>query len=221
MAECNDYHAQKTGALVNLIVSIVKSNPQSLDNIDFLKAQLAMAMPELRDKSTCANCGASMKEYVYTFDVWDAVLLLRMAEQISNRRQKGHPFTSANQIKVHDLSVSYAVKSRTTQASKLGLLAQLKNDKDKRVAGVWVITRRGWQALAGKPVPKKVKVWRASIEERFDETVTIAEALKSHAYFVNKSLSKGRKPKQDYRKDADEYDPARWYEFTIHQGALL
>jgi len=221
MSERTEYHSGKLGAMVNLMISIVKKNPQVLDNPDFLKAQMKMAMPELARKDVCPNCDASMVEYTFNFDAWDAILLLKMAQEVQNRRHKGIEFTVANQVRVPELPVSHAVKCRTTQASKLGLVAQLRSKGDKRVAGVWVITKRGWEALAGNPVPAKVKVWRGRIEERFDETITLAKALKSHIEFVENTVKKGREPKQDFRDIANEYNPTHWYEFSMHEGKLF
>lgn len=217
----SQYHAHKMGSIVNLMIGIVKANPQVLDNPDFLKAQMKEAMPELRRKDVCPNCEASMTEYVYSFDAWDAILLLRMAEVVRDRARKGMAFTIANQVRVPELNVGHAIRCRTTQCAKLGLVTQLKSAGGKRVAGVWVITKRGYDALAGEPVPKMVRVWRSRIEERFDEKITIAAALRSHVEYVEKQFFKGRTPKQDYRVDAKEYNPKQWYEFGYHQGAIL
>lgn len=216
-----EYHSGKLGAMVNLIVAIAKKNPQALDNPDFLKAQLKLAMPSLARKDVCPNCEASMAEYVYRFDFLDALLLTKMAQEVKHRKVSGVPFTIANQVRIPNLSASHVIKCRTTKASKLGLVAQLRNANDRRVAGVWVITRRGWEALAGKEVPLKVKVWRGRIEERFGETTTISEAFNSHREHVKKLTAKGRNAKQDYRTETESYNPSEWYEFGIHEGALL
>ena len=215
------YHAHKMGSILNLMISIAKNDPTILDDRDRFIATMKTNMPELIDKSKCPNCEASMTEYVYTFDAWDAILLLRMADVVRDRSHKGMTFTEANQVRIPELNVGHSIRCRTTQASKLGLIAQLRNENKKRVAGVWVITRRGFEALAGKPVPQKVRVWRGRIEERIDGDTTIAEALRSHVQYVESQFFKGREPKQDYRDEAAEYDPRQWYEYSVHQGALM
>lgn len=209
-------------SFIKLVVDLIKKNPQLIDDFDTLRASVRLSLPpEMLDRSKCPNCSASMIEYIYIFDAWNALLLLRMAEEVRARIAKGIPFTEANQIRIPDLQASHAVRCRTTQAAKLGLVTQLKSQRTGgRVPGVWVITRRGWEALAGKPVPKKVKVWRGHIEERFDESTTIGEALKSHAEYVATTLRKGRKVRYDHREEAGRYDPRAWYEFAIHEGAL-
>lgn len=215
-----EYHAGRLTAYTKLIVGLVKNNPRLLDDENMLRSMIhANLPPELRGKEHCLNCGASMKEYVYSFDSWDALLLIKMGEEV-RRRMTDMDFTIANQVRIPELEVTHALKCRTTQAAKLGLIAQLMKGK-KRVPGVWVITSRGWDALAGKPVPAKVKVWRKKIEERFDETITMAAALKSHTDYVAAQIKKGREPKQDYRSDATAFNPADWFEFGIHQGRLV
>lgn len=219
--DSSSYHSGRMGSFVNVIVELIKKNPALLDNVDHLKAMLKYTMPALRDRSRCPNCDASMTEYTFSFDAWDALLLIAMAKKVDANIYKGMSFTLANQVRVPEIEATHAIKCRTTQTSKLGLITQLRNKANKRVPGVWVITRRGWEALSGKPVPRQVKVWRGRIEERFDETTTIEEALRSHVDSVKKTLSRGRTVKQDYRDVAEAYNPRQWYEFGTHNGALL
>lgn len=221
MSQQVEYHQGKISAFIQVIVSIIKKNPRTLDDIKYLKANLLQVFPELKDRSVCPNCEASMKEYVYTLDAWDALLLLEMARSVREKRRKGIAFTTANQTRVPELGTSHAVKCRTTQSAKLGLMAQLKTKDGKRVSGVWVITRRGWDALKGQSVPKRVKVWRKKIEERYDDQVTIQEALNSHTKYVEESIKKGRDPKEDHRKSIGEYTTDEWYDFEVHEGQLF
>lgn len=214
------YHAHKMGSILNLVIGMAKANPQLLDNRDLFIANLKTAMPELARKDYCPACAASMAEYTYSFDAWDAILLLRMGEVVRRRMADGMDFTVANQVRVPELEVTHAVRCRTTHASKLGLVAKLRNKENKQVAGVWVITNRGWNALAGNPVPAKVKVFRGRIEERFEEKTTITAALKSHVDYVEKEFFKGRTPKQDYRQEVSEYDPRKWVEFSTHASGI-
>lgn len=221
MSKQVEYHSGKIGAFVQVIAGMIKNNPEMAENIDYLKANLVQVFPELRDKTVCPNCKASMKEYVYTVDVLDALLLLEMAKAVREKRRKGIEFTIANQTRVPDLPTTHAVKCRTTQTAKLGLITQLKNRDNKRVLGTWVITRRGWEALRGQPVPRRVKVWRKKIEERFDDKITLSEALNSHKEYVEQAIRKGRNPKEDHRQVISEYQAGDWYEFDHHAGSLF
>lgn len=222
MAKNFEYHSGKIGSLVKVIVSSIKNNPAALDDIELLRAMVHGAIPELRDRSKCANCGASMKEYVFTFDSLGAILLLRMGAVVRDRLQNGMDFTKANQVRIPELDASHAVKCRTTQASKLGLIAQLRGKNKRRVPGTWVVTRRGWDALAGKSVPKMVKVWRKHIEEHYDDVTTLGEALRWHINYVEKCARKGKAIRgEDYTGLAKSYDQTDWYDFSFHTGALL
>ena len=120
---------------------------------------LVRQFPGLNDPSHCANCDASMMEYTHEFDCVNAAMLVAMGKEVKRRIEKGLEFTVANQIHVQSLSgATYAMKSRTTQMSNLGLIAKLLNDEKRHIGGTWVITRRGWAALRGERVPKMVKV---------------------------------------------------------------
>lgn len=187
-----------------------------------VKAVLVTAFPQLKDKSACPNCGASMEEYLYHFDTFKVALLLAMAKEVRHRQTKGYAFTEANKVHIPSLTSSHTVKCQTTQASKLGLVAQVRNESGKRLSGTWLITRRGWEALAGKPVPKSVRVWRGKIEERTDETITMAEAMRSHIDRVRELVAKRKKPKVDLSQEFSEYDPSLWVEYAgVHEGKVI
>jgi len=204
------YRSGKIGSIVRLTASIIKADPSLVDDFDRLKATLIVNMPELTEKSHCINCGASMKEYDIRFDYWQAILLLRMAEQVRTRQRSGMDFTIANQVRVPELDISLTAKCKTTQASKLGLVVQLRNINKHKVPGVWVITRRGWEALRGNRVPAKVTVFREEITERDNSTITLAEALQSHYGNLNKSKTPNS---DDFRNCLDSYKPEEWVGF--------
>lgn len=150
-------------------------------NLDrkLVRATLVVNFPELKDPAFCANCGESMTEYTYSVSILDADLLCEMAAVINKKMENGLSFTDANKIHLQKQIERFTLGARGNITSKLGLIAKvMKKGKDgkpthDRDAG-WSITHRGFDFLHGKPVPKKVKVFRNSIEERFDETVTMA-----------------------------------------------
>lgn len=182
---------------------------------------------EGHDREKCINCGASMLEYIYQFDVLDAVLLYAMAHRVQESLRRDPDFTKANAVHVPTISeISLAVRCRTTQCSKLGLVAKLKKD-GKHVSGMWVITARGWAALAGKPVQRRVRVFRNEILERFTDgdgdLITIKEAFNVHRDLVEKSIAARKSPKNDYRMFVSGYNPMDWVEHstTINAGTLF
>lgn len=133
------------------------------------------------EKEKCINCGAGMKEYTDTFDAFNAKLLMEMGRVVIKRLRAGKPISEANRVHVQSLDgIDYAMKSRTTLASKLGLIAKYRDENKKHVRGTWLITARGFAALRNESVPKKVVIFRSKIMERSDETTTLSEASKDY-----------------------------------------
>lgn len=180
--------------------------------VEDVEKELLQTFPEFANKEECPNCGASMQEYVYHFDILCGLLLLAMGKEVVHRLNKGLQFTEANQVHVPSLPVSLAVQCRTTISSKLGLIAKVKTARGTQARGVWCITERGYAALKGDPVPAMVKVWRGKIEERFENVITLAGAFQVHREGIEKAIAQNRKPKHDYRTDFADYNAGVWYE---------
>jgi hypothetical protein len=221
-------HPGKIQPLAQIVARMVAKDPTLAENPERLMATLVANVPALGKKDTCPNCSASMQEYVFEFDLMDALLLVAMANEVSHRLDtKGRTgelmhFTEANQIKTTQLATTYAARSRTTQCSKLGLVAKMKGPEGRQVPGTWVITTRGWAALRGEAVPKSVRVWRGQILERPEETITIGEALRSHEAKLLDLHKRGKTSKADYRQAFSTYNPEEWVHFAgVHQGELM
>lgn len=190
-------------------------------DVDYIRACLASRFPELFKKEYCPNCGASMLEYIFFFDILDALLLYAMAKAVKIRKAGGLEFTIANQIHVPSLGTTLAIRCRTTQCSKLGLVAKVKNANGKQARGMWLITERGWKALGGYAVPAQVKVFRNRIEERSDELITLEQAFQVHRDAVEASIMRAKAIKTDYRAEIRDYSPSDWVGFGgIHEGNL-
>jgi hypothetical protein len=175
--------------------------------VESLKAEF----PRMRNSERCFNCTASMEEYVFHLDVLDALLVLGMGNIVKERVRKGMLFTEANAVHVQSmLNKYYSVPSRTTQCSKLGLIAKVKNKKGKHdKSRGWLITKRGFQFLRGEKVPAMVKVWRNEILEHFDELITIGEAF---ALGV----------RNDYKREFTNYRVEDWETFlSPYQEKLI
>lgn len=207
----------KLGSIIRFTVSLIRRNPELAleDNYDLLKAHLRRNIPELNNREVCPNCEASMIGYTFVFDAYNAYLLMKMGEVVQSRLSAGLPFTEANKVHVPTLQASHAIKCRTTQSSKLGLIVQERNESGRRVGGTWIITRRGWQALRGEAVPKQVSVWRGKIEERCTDMTTLREALTIHR------RSPRRGPESVLSGALAEYDPSRYVEMFTHDGKIL
>jgi hypothetical protein len=172
-----EYKDGRIKSLWPFLSELHKSNPKAFDDPAYLKAVVSQTWTHLKNGHECPNCGASMAVYAFSFDYHDAKLLLAVADEVIKNTKKGLVFTEANKVHVQKLSVNnYTIKSRTTQCAKLGLLAKVMKN-GKQVPGMWLITRRGWEALGGKKIPKTVEVFRNSIQERGDEEITLQEVL--------------------------------------------
>lgn len=181
-----EYQAGKLRPIIQVVARLVQKNPEMADNMQFLWANVQASMPELQDRSRCANCGESMAIYIYSVTYLDTKLLCAMAEIITKRMNNGASFTEANKVHLQSEIPNYSLVSRQTISSKLGLIAKvMKNGKHDRNKG-WSITKRGFDFLKGKPVPRQVKVFHNTIQERFDETITMTATLTQANSIVEK-----------------------------------
>jgi len=221
----NRYNEGRIPSLIEAIVRIIKEMPDALENRNYLMANLYRVFPALKDREFCANCRASMVEYVVQLDVIGALLLLQMAEEIENA-SAGIPqvmeFKDLNRVKVQHLKkASYAIKSKTTQISKLGLIAKVMHNK-KQIPGVWLITTRGWAGLRGEEIPISRIVWRNEIQERTEGTTTLAEVFKGHKDKVQYAIANNKEPKSNYLSFTVNYSPQNWVKYgELHEGKIL
>lgn len=162
----HEYKSSQMSSFVGFICE--KYNLDVLDVVKSLKTKF----PELSDRSHCANCDASMSMYEFSITSLDLMLLLQMGAIVGTNLKAGMTFTEANKVHI-STSIKGTNSSRQTISSKLGLITKVlrKDGSHDRNAG-WLITRRGFELLGGKPVPRKVQVFRNQITERFDEMIT-------------------------------------------------
>lgn len=187
-----------------------------------LRTELHQQFPQLDDFKRCPNCDASMAEYVYTFDIHNALLLHKLGQIVLSSVRAGVPFTEANHVHVPSLDIHHALQSRTTQASKLGLIAKYCPNGVSQLSGHWLITERGFAALRGEAVPKFVKVWRKDIIERYEETTTISEAFQTYTASIVDQHARNKETKNDYTKELTNYSPSDYYHIGgYHDGKLF
>ena len=219
MKKNTDYERGLLPKIVGVMAEIFKADEA------YVKAVLVSNFPELKDRSVCANCGASMKSYVYTVDCIDALLVFYMAKIVRERIATGLDFTEANQIHLASMlkDAGYTIISHQTITSKHGLIAKVRNeDGTHDKAKGWLITKRGWAFLRGERIPAKVKVWRNKIIEQFEETITISEAFRTHTEAVQEAVKAKKNVKNDYTSDIESYSPSEWYSFgETQQGRIL
>jgi len=180
-----EFQASKFRPIVQIVARLVQKHPDMADNMDYLWTNILQLIPELKDRTHCANCGESMAIYRYRVTYLDAKLLCAMAEVISRRMHKGMSFTDANKVHLQTEIKDFTLGARGNISSKLGLIAKvMKKNGDKDTThdrkSWWSITRRGFNFLKGEAVPRTVKVFHNKIQEHFEETITIKQV------YVNK-----------------------------------
>lgn len=215
------YHAGRLRPLVKIIAAIVARRPEMAENTDYIISCLVSQAPSIGNQKTCFNCDGSMEEYIFEFDCLDALMLLEMAKVVKEKMKKWTAsFTDANKVHVPSMQkVSYAMKSRTTQMSKLGLIAKVLTPEGSQQQGMWLITKRGWSALRSEAVPKSVVSWNGKIEERTEEMTTIANALSVHIDWAERHKKEQGGPR-DHSELAKKYNPEEWREMESGQEQM-
>lgn len=197
-----NYNSGKLPKLWDLLVEMHKTNPEAFSaDGNYLRAIVAQRWKALDDATHCPNCAASMQMYIETFDYHDAKLLQSMAEVVQHNVRKGMPFTEANQVKIQqECKCSITSKRRQSKCRTLGLVAMVRDEEGRHDDSKWLITNRGWAMLRCDAIPRKVKVFRNEIVERYDEMTTMQEVMNA---------------KQDH------FDPKEWYEVSgLAEGTL-
>ena len=225
MTNSKEYDEGKIPAMVEYIVWLVEkkhgvTGPEfSKVNMDKIWFNIKSNFPELKDKTKCANCGASMAVREGTAGIHVAILLLRMGEQVAQNLKRGMTFTDANRVHIPDLPCSDAIRHIVTWASYLDLVWQ----PDKwRNSGYWLVTNWGWKALSGQPVPMSVKQFRGKIKSRSENTITLAEMFRVHKEKVETAIARRQAVKNDFRADVSSYNPIEWAEIAGYaEGNML
>lgn len=216
------YSAGKIKPIVQVVARILEKDPSLHKDHDRLMATVYVNVPELQDKEHCANCGASMVQYEYNVDVLDISLIIGMGREVRKALDEKKDFTEANKVHVPTLEVSDAVRHRTTKCSKLGLVAKVKVE-GRHAKGMWVITKRGFEALRGNEIPTGTIVWRGNILDRPDTLTTFEVVRQGYKGRVQEYERKHHKaPKDDHRETMGTYNPNDWIDFAgYNEGKLF
>jgi len=215
------YNPGKIKPIIQVVARILENDLSLHEDHDRLMATVFINVPELKDKARCANCDASMAQYEYNMDVLDVALVVAMGESVCQGIEEGQEFTEANKIHIPTLQVSDAVRHRTTKCAKLGLIA--KNNIDgKDTRGIWVITRRGFEALKGEEIPASTIVWRGKIIDRPEMQTTFETVRRKYIIRIQDYEKRHRDtPRDDHRDAMGAYDKNDWVEVAGYQEGKL
>lgn len=208
------YNPGKITPIIKVIASILREETHLFEDYDKLIERVKETIPELDNKKRCPNCTASMVQYAYNVDVMDVSLVIGMANQIRKIKKTGIDFTEANKIHIPTLQVSDAVRHRTTKCAKLGLVAKHKKD-GKHTGGMWVITRRGFEALRGLDIPTGVIAWRGKTIEQAEETTTFAKVITGYRLKVKVGKE------EQHHKEVVKYNQNEWIDFAGYNNGRL
>ena len=213
------YHPGKIRPIIQVVARLVKNNPCIADNHDYLMACLGKAVPEVTDRTKCANCGTSMKIVTYTADILDALLILAMARRVRKNQEDGMSFTEANKVHMPTLDVNNTVSKRQTKCNYLGLIKQ---SEALRNTGYWVLTNWAWKLLRGQEIPRSAYYWQGEMHGRSSETTTLSQMFKTHIELIEKAIAHSRTVRLDYRGEIGDYNPADWSKYyDIKDGELF
>ncbi len=189
--------------LVETVVHAIKQYPDMLENTDRLHALLKEKLEGYGKVENCFNCRRSMKIQVVTVNPLHTILLNAMASSVRNEVKRGVPFTQANRTHVDRLLIPTAVKK---QQSNAGYLNLIKQPKDTKKSGYWVITNWGWKALAGGEVPESARVWNKDILERSTQMTTLGAVNTTYIKKMEEQRKYGKAVKQaDYRSELEYF----------------
>mgnify|MGYP000031054687 FL=1 len=202
-----EYYPSKVKSIVQLAARMVQKDPSLADDFDKLWMNLQASIQDLNDHSKCGGCNRSMKISLYEADLLDALLILKMAQQVRKNLATGVSFTEANKVHIPTLDATQGILKRQTKCDYLGLVKQ--ND-NWRYTGYWCLTSWAWKALRGEPIPKAVKYWEGHILGRSKATTTLGQMFHTHYMQVADCLMKRKLVRSDYRANFEGYDPNEW-----------
>lgn len=117
----------------------------------------------------CDRCGQTIKFYRYKVSHSHCNFLRAMADRVRD--------TGINDVDIGDINIAYSVRSQVTKMRQHGLIARVKGNTGAQIARRWLITKKGWDFLTGKPIPDYVIVFNNQVLGHDGEGVTIHQVL--------------------------------------------
>jgi hypothetical protein len=162
MIKHKDYGKGKIPEMVRTLATIFNQNP------DYVMATLVHNFPEIKDKSVCPHCGASMESYWHSLTPGLVNTLIKFIESVK----------ILGRNRVHLQTECELTKNEYNNFQKLsyfGLVAKCMKD-GKHESGYWLVTRNGGAFLRNElPIPRSVRTFRDRLEEKSIKTIKISE----------------------------------------------
>lgn len=113
----------------------------------------------------CSHCHQTIK--IYSYGVSRSMISVLRAMAASTTKDTGRA------IDVDKLSLKHSERTQLTKMRFHGLVAKVKDKNDVQIARNWLITRKGWQFLAGEPIQSKVLVYNNQVLGHDGDTIVI------------------------------------------------
>jgi hypothetical protein len=117
----------------------------------------------------CDRCGRVINIYKYRINEGMANTLRKLAKVANNRKE--------NKVNFDDIAGAYSQKTQRTKMRLHGLIAKYK-ENGVHVASTWLITKKGWDFLAGKDIPAVVIVFDNQVIGHEGGTTNIKSLVK-------------------------------------------
>lgn len=187
----------------------VTGQPISYDQEEEIKKVFTNLNLIVKDETRCPNCDASMAQYNYSFDALDALLLFAIAKRSKETKNEA--------VHVPSLTVSHAIKCRTTKAQYFGFI-QKHRIKGKHAGGMWKLTHKGEEAIANQQVTASITVWRDEVIDWSGET-TVGAVFAEYRKKIQDRKDRGIMSRDDYSQYVD--DALKWYSVAGYQQGKL
>lgn len=116
------------------------------------------ALMEARNNDgKCKCCGR--KIVLYKYKIAPAMVYLLKDFARITQRQVSEGKSDPRSVDANDIDRPFSVRAQITKLRFHGLLAKVKDDRGVQVRRMWVVTKKGWRFLAGKPVEAQVTVY--------------------------------------------------------------
>jgi hypothetical protein len=121
-----------------------------------------------QNRGYCPCCGHKLAIYKYRANKSLAVMLRKIADRVKQ--------TEKQQVNLDDIPMVYSLHTQQTKLRLHGLIAKYK-ENGQHVASTWVITTKGYDWLAGRPIQSVVLVFDNQVLGHEGGDITIHQAI--------------------------------------------
>lgn len=158
-----------------------------------------------KHNGTCTHCHQTIKIYRYGISDSMVRVLVQMAKRTKLQLEGGDK--AGRSIDVDILDLRHSERTQITKLRFHGLLAKVKNDDNTQIARRWLITRKGWEFLAGSAVPAKVVVYNNQVLGHDGGTTDIRRITGGNGDYEEQAISEAESRAYAHVREP-EYDKA-------------